>query len=129
MAQPGETIVLRGGVYRETLRPKNDGVTVRALTGEPVALSGADLIEGWKREAAGRWSAPLMSAPKTVLRDGQPWGEFSYDPAAQRIVVRSGDPRLHLFETVVRELGIDLGGKKDVRIEGITVTNTMKGTN
>ena len=36
-----------------------------------------------------------------------------------------GDPRLHLFETVVREQGIDLAGKKDVKVEGITVEKTM----
>ena len=127
LAQPGETIVLRGGVYRETLRPKRHGVTVRAMKGEMVTISGADLIEGWKREADGSWSAPLPSKPKQVLRDGQPWGEFTYDLAAKRIVVKSGDPRLHLFETVVREQGIDLGGQKDVKVEDITVaSNTLK---
>ncbi len=126
VAEPGATIVLRGGVYRETLRPRSAGVTVRAMQGEKVTISGADLIEGWKREADGTWSAPLSSEPKRVLRDGQPWGEFTYDRAAMRIVVKSGDPRLHLFETVVREQGIDLGDKQDVKVEGITVSNTRK---
>ncbi|MGA2658146.1 MAG: hypothetical protein ABSH34_11585 [Verrucomicrobiota bacterium] len=55
IAQPGETIILRGGVYREVLAPANDGVTVRAIKGEKVTISGADLIEGWKREADGSW--------------------------------------------------------------------------
>jgi len=126
VAEPGETIVLRGGVYRETLRPKNDGVTVRAMTGEMVTISGADLIEGWKREADGSWSAALPSEPKMVLREGQPWGEFTYDQAAKRIVVKTGDPRLLLFETVVREQGIDLGDRKDVKVKGITVSNTLQ---
>ena len=127
MAQPGETIVLRGGVYRETLRPGSDGVTIRAMTGERVTISGADLIEGWKRESDGSWSASLSAHPKKLLRDGQLWSKFTYDQANQRISVKSsGDPRLHLFETVVREQGIDLGGKKDVKVEGITVTNTLE---
>ncbi len=126
VAEPGETIVLRGGVYRETLRPRSDGVTVRARKSEKVTISGADLIEGWQRQTDGSWSAPLPSAPKKVLRDGQLWNEFTYDPAAKRIVVKSGDPRLHLFETVVRDQAIDLGGRKDVKIENITVTNTLK---
>jgi len=126
VAEPGETIVLRGGVYRETLRPKSDGVTVRAMKGEKVTISGADLIEGWKREADLTWSAPLPSQPKRVLRDGQPWSEFIYDQAARRIVVKNGDPRLHLFETVVREQGVDLGDKKDVNVQGIKVANTLK---
>jgi len=129
VAESGETIVLRGGVYRETLRPRSDGVTVRAMKGEPVTISGADVIEGWRREADGSWSAALPSTPKRVLRNGQPWNKFTYDQAARRIAVKSGDPRLHLFETVVREEAIDLSGKKNVKIEGITVMNTLKGTN
>ena len=127
VAQPGETIVLRGGVYRETLRAQQDGVTVRAMKGEKVTISGADLIEGWKREAEGSWSAPLAAEPKKVLRDGQPWGEFSYDKSAKRIAVKTGgDPRLHLFETVTREQGIDPDGKKDFKVEDITVVDTLK---
>jgi hypothetical protein len=129
VAGPGETIVLRGGVYRETLRPKNAGVTVRAMPGERVTISGADLIEGWRREADGRWSAPLLSEPRTVLRDGRPWDEFTYDRAAGRIVVKAGDPRPHLFETVVRAQGIDrqTGAGKDLKVEGVTVSNTLDG--
>jgi len=127
IAQPGETILLRGGVYREVLAPKNDGVTVRAMKGEKVTISGADLIEGWKREEDGSWSAPLAVEPKRVLRDGQAWNEFSYDQAAKRIMAKAGgDARLHVFETVVREQGIDLAGKKDAKIEEITVVDTLK---
>jgi hypothetical protein len=125
VAEPGETIVLRGGVYREILAPKNDGVTVRAMKGEKVTISGADLIEGWKREGDGSWSAPLAVEPKRVLRDGQQWRGFSYDRAFRRIMVKEGgDPRLHLLETVVREQGISLAGKKEVKIEEITVVDT-----
>jgi hypothetical protein len=127
IAQSGETIVLRGGVYREVLAPKTDGVTFRAMKGEKVIISGADLIEGWKREVDGSWSAPLAAEPKKVLRDGQLWSEFSYDQAAKRIAMRTGgDPRLHVFETLQREQGIDLAGKKNVRIEEITVVDTLK---
>ena len=126
VAVPGETIVLRGGVYRETLRPRCNGVTVRATKGEMVTISGADLIDNWKREADGSWSAPLPTEPKKVLRDGQPWSEYTYDQAARRILVKGNDPRLHLFETVVRDQAIDLADRKDVKLEGITVLNTLK---
>jgi hypothetical protein len=98
---------------------------VRAMKGENVTISGADLIEGWERGADGSWSAPLPSEPKRILRDGQPWSEFNYDATAKRIVVKRGDPRLHLFETVVREHGIDLSDKRDVKIEDVVVTNTL----
>ena len=102
-------------------------MTIRAMEGEKVTISGADLIEGWKREADGSWSAPLLSEPKRILREGQPWNQFTYDRAARRIVVKCGDPRLHSLETVVRERGINLDGKKDVKIEGITVVDTLQG--
>ena len=122
IARAGETIVLRAGVYREILAPKTDGVTIRAMKGEKVTISGGDIIEGWKREADGSWSAPLAAEPKKILCDGHPWSEFSYDKA--RIIVK-GDPRLHVIETIVREKGIDLTGKKDIKIEDITVLNTL----
>jgi len=126
VAEVGETIMLRGGVYRETLRPASDGVTIRAMKGEKVVVSGADLIEGWQREADGNWWAPLAAEPKKLLRDGRPWSEFRYDKTAKRIVVKAGgDPRLHLFETVVRERGIDLAGRKDVKVEGVEVVHTL----
>ncbi len=127
IAQPGETIVLRGGIYREVLAPKNDGVTVRVMNGEKVTISGADLIEGWNREVDGSWSASLVAEPKKLLRDGQPWSKFSYGKAARRISVKSGgDPRMHVFETVMREQVIDLIGRKDAKIEEIEVVDTLK---
>jgi len=126
VAQAGETVILRGGVYRETLAPKNDGVTVKALKGERVVISGADVIAGWKRDGAA-WLAPLAVEPKKVLRDGQPWSEFSYDAAAKRIALKfAGDPRVHLFEAVVRQQPIDLGGRKNVKVEEITAENMLK---
>jgi hypothetical protein len=127
IAQPGETIVLRGGIYREILAPKNSGVTILAMKGEKATISGADLIEGWRREADGSWSASLAVEPKKVLRDGRSWSEFGYDKVAQRITMKAGgDPRLHVFETVLREQGIDLVGTKDTKIEGIVVVDTLE---
>ncbi len=126
LAQSGETIVLRGGVYREVLAPKHDGVTIRALAGEEVSISGADIIDTWKREADGSWSAPLAAEPQRILRDGQPWSEFRYDQASKRITMKTGgDPRLHVLETVLRRQGIDRVGKKDAKIEAIHLVDTL----
>ena len=125
-ARPGETIILRGGIYREVLAPNCDDVTIGAMKGEKVTISGADLIEGWRREADGSWSTILAAEPKKLLRDGRLWSEFSYDKAAKRITVKSGgDPRLHVFETVVREQGVERIGRKGVKIEEITVVDTL----
>jgi hypothetical protein len=120
-------IILQNRVYREVLAPKNNGVTIRAMKGEKVTISGADLIEGWNRQADGTWSAPLAAEPKKVLRDGQAWSEFKYDKAAHRITLKAGgDPRLHVFETVLREQGIDLAGREDIQVEEIAVVDTLK---
>ncbi len=120
--------MLRGGVYREVLRPRSDGVTIRARKGETVRISGAEVIDGWTRETDGNWSAKLDEEPEKILRDGQAWEEFIYDRTARRITLKGGDPRLHIFETVAREQGIELGGKTRVKLEEITVTNTSKAT-
>lgn len=125
VALPGETVVLRGGVYRDMLRPKNDGVTFRAMKDEKVVISGADVVQGWRREPRGGWSAPLSAEPRKVLRDGAAWTEFTYDSESKRIVVVKGDPRLHLFETIERESVIDLNGKHDARVEGISMKDTL----
>ena len=79
------------------------------------------------RQADGSWSAPLATEPKKVLRNGQLCWDFSYDTVARRIRVKAGDdPRLRVFETVLREQGIALAGRKDVKIEGITVVDALK---
>ncbi len=38
---------------------------------------------------------------------------------------KNADPRLHVFEAVLREQGIDLGGKKGVKVQDIAVVNTL----
>jgi len=127
VAGPGETIVLRKGVYREVLRPASDGVTVRAMEGEKVVLSGADLITGWTREAEG-WSAALAAKPRILLRDGQTCTDYTYDLSSRRLHVSGGDPRLHVYETIVRGRLIDLAGKANVKVEGIATVNTLRGS-
>ena len=123
VAGPGETIVLREGVYREVLAPQQ-GVTVRTMPGEEVVLSGADLITGWRREGDA-WSAPVTAGPRTVLRDGRAFRDLTYDARAGRVTVRGGDPRLHVFETVVRGKAIDVVGKPSGLIEGIRTVNVL----
>lgn len=71
VAGPGDTCYIRGGVYREILRPARSGTAAEPLTftvyrDERAVISGADLLDGWKREPGGRWSAPL---PRD-LKDG-----------------------------------------------------------
>ena len=51
--QPGDTCLVRAGVYRETVRPRKSGVSrspIRfvAFTNETVTVSGADPLTGWE---------------------------------------------------------------------------------
>jgi hypothetical protein len=101
VAQEGETIILRGGTYRETVKIK-PGVNLRVLDGETARISCADLIDAWERRADGSWAAPLAAAPKLLLRDGQKLADYQYDAGEKKLVITHGDPRIHEIETVVR---------------------------
>jgi len=62
VAGPGDTITIRGGVYREWVKPANAGtesapVVYRAASGEKVVVTGADPVRGWKKRADGLWEA------------------------------------------------------------------------
>src|SRR5687767_4017500 len=52
-AQPGDDVVVRGGVYRETIRPARSGtasdrITFKPYRSESVTVSGADPItDAW----------------------------------------------------------------------------------
>ena len=124
MAEKGETIVLRDGVYRELVKPTKAGVILRPMKGEKVIITGADEISGWKRDGD-RWAAPLAAKPTKVLKDGKPFAEFTYDDGAKSIVVSGFDPRVHLMETVVRPNAIDLSAAPGTKIEAIDTVNTL----
>ncbi len=84
--QPGDTLTVRGGVYRETLSLARSGsagqpITVRAAAGEQVTVTGADALTDWRQEANGTWSAPFDApqADQIQLFDGaQPLREVTW---------------------------------------------------
>ena len=52
--KPGDTVTIRGGVYRESVRLRITGepgkpITLKAAPGERVILTGALLLSGWKK--------------------------------------------------------------------------------
>jgi hypothetical protein len=62
--QPGDSCILRGGVYRETLRPLRSGepgrpITIRACEGETPVLSAGEVLRDWNDEGNGLWSAAM----------------------------------------------------------------------
>lgn len=50
----GDTCIIAGGIYRETIKPQSSGtedapMTFKAKEGEKVVVSGADVVTGWQK--------------------------------------------------------------------------------
>ena len=64
LAGPGDTVFIRGGVYRETVRPARSGgsgapVVFRPFNNENVTVSGADVVGGWSNHAGRIYRATM----------------------------------------------------------------------
>ncbi len=62
--KPGDVVTIRGGVYREWVKPVTAGregapITFQAAKGEKVVVTGADEVRGWKKRPDGLWSAKV----------------------------------------------------------------------
>ena len=62
-AEPGDTVLVRGGVYRETVTPARSGtssarITYKPYNGERVTVSGADRVGGWSAHGGSVYKAP-----------------------------------------------------------------------
>ena len=62
-ANPGDTVLVRGGTYRETVTPRRSGtasapITFKPYNGERVTVSGADPVTGWARHGGSVYKAP-----------------------------------------------------------------------
>jgi hypothetical protein len=64
VAQAGDTVYVKAGVYRETVTPKNSGTAAAPITFRPymrdvVTISGAERVTGWAPDAGKVYKAPL----------------------------------------------------------------------
>ena len=82
VALAGYTVYIRGGIYRETVTPANQGtaeapIVFQAYNGEEVIISGGDLVTGWTQHAGDIWKAAVNwdtgtdGAGNTLFVDGQ----------------------------------------------------------
>jgi hypothetical protein len=96
LAQAGDTVLIRGGIYHETVTPANSGaagtpITYAAYNGESVTVDGADPISGWSNSSGGGiYSAPmgwdLGEGNNQIFVDGQAqtearWPNIGSDPS------------------------------------------------
>ena len=76
LAQPGDTIVVHGGTYRERVKPVRGGtdeskrITYRAAAAEQVFIKGSERVTSWKPEAGGVWRVEL---PNSFFGDYNPY--------------------------------------------------------
>src|SRR4051794_31931704 len=101
IASPGDTVFVRGGTYRETVRPLRSGsgsapISFKAYNGENVTVSGADVVSGWSRYNGSVYKArqgwDLGMGNNQVFVDGQAmvearWPNTSLDLSHPNVAV------------------------------------------
>lgn len=76
VAQPGDTITIHAGTYREWVKPVRGGdgkdrrITYRAASGEQAIIKGSERITSWTPEGGGVWKAEL---PNEFFGDYNPY--------------------------------------------------------
>lgn len=76
VAQPGDTITIHAGTYREWVKPVRGGdsedrrITYRAAPGEQAIIKGSERITSWTPEGGGVWKAEL---PNDLFGDYNPY--------------------------------------------------------
>src|SRR3954452_10894925 len=99
LAQPGDTVVVHEGVYREWVRPRRGGlsdqrhITYEAARGEHVVLSGSEQVSDWEPVEGTVWK---VSVPNSLFGSFNPFAE---EIDGDWIVYPEKDsPRKHLGE-------------------------------
>lgn len=78
LAQPGDTVVVHAGVYREWVRPRYAGlsdarrITYTAASGEHVVIKGSEQVTGWQRVEATVWQ---LDVPNSIFGSFNPFAE------------------------------------------------------
>ena len=79
LAQPGDVITVREGVYRERINPPRGGtsdqmrITYQAEPGEEVVMKGSEVIEGWQKVKHDTWKVTI---PNHFFGDFNPYDDL-----------------------------------------------------
>ncbi len=77
-AQPGDTITVHAGVYRERVNPPRGGrsdaerIVYQAAPGETVEIRGSEVVKGWTRAQGEVWT---VEVPNTLFGDFNPFAD------------------------------------------------------
>ncbi|HEY1702324.1 MAG TPA: right-handed parallel beta-helix repeat-containing protein [Trebonia sp.] len=114
LAQPGDTVIVHEGEYREWVRPRRGGlsgarrITYQAAPGEHVAIKGSEVVTGWEQESGG--TATDSAAAGTVWRASVPnalfggWNPFAEVIAGDWLVEPEPPLRRHLGDVYLNGL-------------------------
>lgn len=76
IAQPGDTVIVHAGTYREWVKPPRGGagedkrITYKAASGEKAIIKGSERITSWTQQEGGVWKAVL---PNTFFGEYNPY--------------------------------------------------------
>ena len=79
VAQPGDTITVHEGIYRERVNPPRGGtsddkrIVYRAADGEKVVIKGSEVVKGWKKVDNDTWKVTL---PNSFFGDFNPFNDL-----------------------------------------------------
>lgn len=68
LAQPGDTVTVHAGIYRERVNPPRGGesdvkrITYQAAPGEDVEIRGSEVVKGWEKVRNETWKLVLPNA-------------------------------------------------------------------
>lgn len=78
LAQPGDTITVHTGVYRERVNPPRGGnsddqrITYQAAPGDKVVITGSEAVTGWTHVANDTWTVTL---PNSFFGEFNPYSD------------------------------------------------------
>jgi hypothetical protein len=115
LAQPGDTVVVHAGEYREWVRPPRGGlsdqrrITYQAAPGEHVVVKGSERVRGWELEGGTVWRA---SVPNSLFAGYNPFAE---ELAGDWLVEPEAPARKHLGEVYLNGQSFyEVGGRDEV---------------
>ena len=79
IAQPGDTITVQEGVYRERINPPRGGtsdgkrIIYQAADGEKVVIKGSEVVKGWKKVDNDTWKVTI---PNSFFGDFNPFSDL-----------------------------------------------------
>ena len=79
LAQPGDTITVREGVYRERINPPRGGtsdtrrIVYQAAPGAKVEIKGSEVVKGWVQEKGDVWKVTL---PNSFFGNFNPYSDL-----------------------------------------------------